>query len=82
MLLILSRRDIAWVEDIYRTIARSVGTVGVYLQARLIDKDKFLALQKRILSEYRFKLLSEDDFIKLLTEAGSSNAAEFFKIEV
>lgn len=77
---IAQEEEMAFDYDYHSYVRHAKGAVGVYLQARLIGKDKFLALQKRILTEYRYRPLSTDDFIGLLTKSGSPNAAEFFKV--
>jgi hypothetical protein len=66
--------------DYNSLIRHGKAATGVFLQARLLGEDRFLELQRRILSEYRHRHLPEDDFIELLEEAGAEGARDFFDV--
>lgn len=64
----------------YNTIVRHAkGAVGVYLQARRIGVDGFLALQRQILREYANRTLTVEDFSDKLEHAGAPGAGSFFR---
>jgi hypothetical protein len=65
--------------DYNSLIRHGKAMVGVYLQARRIGEDRFLEVQRRLLSDYQFKPLSVVDFAERLEEAGAAGAAEFFE---
>ncbi len=60
-------------------IRHGKATVGVYLQARRIGDERFLALQRELLEDFRYKALSVETFVERLEAAGANGAGEFFE---
>ncbi|HSG82067.1 MAG TPA: hypothetical protein VLC48_07450 [Gemmatimonadota bacterium] len=81
------RLGIGWAEedsldlgfDYNSFIRHGKATVGVYLQARRIGDDRFLALQRELLEEFRYQPLSVEAFVERLEAAGATGAGEFFE---
>ncbi|MBI2838902.1 MAG: hypothetical protein HYX75_11335 [Acidobacteria bacterium] len=64
----------------YNSLVRHAkGAVGLFLQARRIGSEKFLALQRQILNEYAHRPLPVSEFVERLEKAGAAGAGEFFK---
>ena len=59
-------------------IRHGKGAAGVHLQARLAGTETFLALQRRILEEYRHRPLPVDAFIELLNGVAPADTRPFF----
>jgi hypothetical protein len=53
------------------------GAVGIYLLAREIGPERFLAVQRDILRDYRYRVLPESAFAARLEQAGVRNPAGF-----
>jgi hypothetical protein len=64
--------------DYNSLIRHGKGATGVYLAAARLGADRFLALQRRILAERRYRSLPEGEFTRLLDSAGVPEANAFF----
>ncbi|MCP4547528.1 MAG: M1 family metallopeptidase [bacterium] len=63
----------------YNTYIRHAkGALGIFLEARKIGQERFAALQRRILAEYRDRGLSPEIMALLFEEAGIEDASAFF----
>lgn len=62
----------------YNSLVRHAkGAVGVYLLARRIGTDKFLALQRGLLTDYAYRPLPVSEFARRLEAAGAAGATDF-----
>jgi hypothetical protein len=75
----LSREEERNLDFDYNSLIRhGKAAVGVYLQSLLIGPERFLDLQRHILTEFHHRPLLESDFIAILTEFGVENAQAFY----
>jgi hypothetical protein len=75
----LSPQDVQNLNFDYGSLIRhGKAAVAVYLQSLLMGQERFLDLQRHLLKEFRYRPLTESDFISILTEFGSENAQAFY----
>ena len=65
--------------DYNSLIRHGKGAVGLYLQARRIGVDRFIALQRELLRDFRYRPLSADTFAARLEAAGAPGAMTFLR---
>jgi hypothetical protein len=64
--------------DYNSLIRHGKGATGVYLQAERIGSNAFLELERRLLADYRYRELPEQEFVARLEAAGAAGAGAFF----
>ncbi len=64
--------------DYNSLIRHGKGATGLYLQVRRLGVDRFVALQRALLREYRHRPLGGYHFFARLEAAGADGAVEFF----
>jgi len=64
----------------YNSLVRhGKGAVGVYLAAGLMGSDRFVALQRELLREYRYRPLSVEEFARRMAAAGAAATPDLLR---
>jgi hypothetical protein len=77
----LNREDERGLGFDYNSLIRhGKGALGLRLQARRLGTEAYLEFQRSILDKYKHRPLPEEDFFRLLEEAGADGARDFFSV--